>query len=164
MYPVSPSAFDGCRTRSRLRQNFSGVFALIHAAALVLFLAPYAWFVASHYAVARFAPANDQDPTLLTALLRFIASGGREWKQWARSWHVIPFIILLLYNALRAALLYKTKALELEELTTGLPSRFSFGEHRRWGFMFTSAQWIFWGVIGVVIWHTLNFMMVRVPA
>ncbi len=148
---------------ARLRQNFSGVFAIMHATALVLFVLPYLWFIASHYAVARFASASPADPTLLTALARFIVSGGRDWTQWAPSWRVIPFLVLLFYNALRAVLLYKTKSLELEELTTGLPSRFSFGEHPAWGRTFLLARWLFWGVLLVVLVHTISFMMIRVP-
>jgi uncharacterized protein YjbI with pentapeptide repeats len=148
---------------AKLRQNFSGVFAVMHATALVLFVVPYLWFVASHYAVARFAAASPADPTLLAALGRFIVSGGRDWTQWAPSWRVIPFLVLLLYNGLRAVLLYKTKSLELEELTTGLPSRFSFDEHPGWGRTFQLARWLFWGMLFVVLVHTINFMMVRVP-
>lgn len=68
------------------------------------------------------------------------------------------FLFLLLYNLLRAALLFKTKLVEYEEEITGLASRFTFDRYPRWKWFYYSMKVLFWVQLGLLLRHSYQFM------
>jgi hypothetical protein len=63
---------------------------------------------------------------------------------------------------LRAALLAKTKKLELHEEATGLPAAFSL-EGSGWGTALKWANWLFWFNLPLLFFHVVYFLTQRVP-
>lgn len=111
-----------------LRSRFSGLWRIAHIGALISFIAPYLWFVASNWALARFSlSSQDSSITLFEATLRFIVNGGKDWQDgWSPNYLSLAcFVGILLFNALRGILLLKTLSLEHLEKITGVPSTFN---------------------------------------
>ncbi len=134
-----------------LRSQFGGLWGTIHFISILLFLAPYAWFMLSIRPIAEFnlssisvsaevakgldflnvpSDAASQDTiktiTLFEALVRYLWSGGVDWEGECKfnKMSFLAFYFFLTYNALRAMLLWMTKKLETEETVTKLPVRF----------------------------------------
>ena len=129
---------------------------------MAAFLFPYAWFVAVHWSKARFVPADDTIP-LLKALSVFIFNGGVDWHLgWSVHWSFAAFLFLLAYNFLRAALLWKTKTLELQQDASGLPAQFSLSM-KPWGTLFQLARWGLWLNLVIVALNTVHFFTQRIP-
>ena len=148
-----------------LRRSYTGVIQWIYLMSLALFLFPYAWFVGRHWAVARFSGAMTENTVALgEAIARFILSGGHAWESgWSLNVYAFAlFLLTLLYNVLRGVLLWKTKALELEEQCSGLPAKFSL-RVRPWGSLYKAAQIGFWVNIIVIALHTWHFLGQRIP-
>jgi hypothetical protein len=151
---------------AKLRSRFGGIWSIAHALALVVFLLPYVWFTGWLWVRAGFNGKDDAEKsvTILSALGRYIASGGKEWRD---HWEVDGFAILLFltvlaYNIARAALLFKTKQLETKQIVTGLPVNFSLSDSR-WNSLYKVADWGFILATILIIWHTYQFMQTEVP-
>lgn len=140
-----------------LRSQFGGIWAALHLIALIVFVSPYAWFLPTHYAIAKWNWAgNDKTITIVGAFARFIFSGGKNWLSFG------AFILYFIYNAARLLLVWKTKTLETKQNVTGYPVRFKL-HGTWWG---TLCNFLFWAVIGAVIivtFNTYNFLMVELP-
>ena len=148
---------------SQLRASFSGFQMWIHLIALALFLFPYAWFVASQWAHARFGFSATTTIPLWEALLRYILAGGDGWQQEWRL-RLLPFamfVISCVYNVVRAVLLWKTKGLELQQEASGLPANFSMTG--KWWYLYQAARYGLWINFLVVLVHPFHFMNQRVP-
>jgi hypothetical protein len=112
---------------AEMRSYYSGFWQWIHFTALALFLGPYVVFLARKYLVARFGVFPDTIP-LWRALGDFIWTGGTgEFAPWTFA----AFWFSVSYNVLRTVLLFKTKSLELDQDSSGMPARFSLAG--RWG-------------------------------
>ena len=152
---------------AKLRSEFGGIWALLHATGLVVFFIPYGKFLATQSILARFTDKHDQTISLLEAMARFIVSGGQQWKEgWSVSWlSFSSFVFYFIYNAARFLLLWKTKKLETQEEISGLPVRFSLstaGRLNRWGYCYKLVNWLFYGAAIAVGFNTYHFLMQRV--
>lgn len=151
---------------AKLRSSYSGFWQWVHVIAMSLFIAPYAWFVASHWGTAHFMSHIDgksESITLLEALSKFVYSGGQRWHgDWQRAnGPFAAFLFALVYNVIRFILLSKTKRLELQEQTTGLSPVFSL--LGGWKALYYVAKVMFWMNLCIVGYHTIHFMLQDIP-
>ncbi len=151
-----------------LRASYSGFLQWLHLFALVTFLFPYAWFVTIQWSKARFlAVPDDTWLPLWKALGWFIFNGGVDWHLGSNMhWSFVAFLFLLLYNILRGVLLLKTKSLELQQDSIGLPARFSLPKNSwswPWGALFQLARWGFYFNLAVVLLNTGHFFTQKIP-
>src|SRR5207253_219407 len=93
--------------------------------------------------------------SLASGLWRYVYSGGGITTNSVDYRSTSLFLFALLYNVLRAVLLWKTKNLELQQQSTGIPVRFSFGGI--WGRLYFIAHWGFFVNVVIVLLHTLHF-------
>ena len=93
-----------------------------------------------------------------------MVNGGTGWREgWDPAvWPISLFVFLLGYNAVRFLLLWKTKTLELEQETSGLPADFSLDDGR-WRLVYRLAYWGMLVNILAVLWHTFHFLTQRIP-
>jgi uncharacterized protein YjbI with pentapeptide repeats len=110
-----------------LRCEFDGVGGLMHLGSIIAFFAPHVFFLLKMWWL-----STDRYPegglVLWKAVLRYAFNGGVNWRDdWyfnhATFWSSAVF---LFYNALRMALLVKTKKLMMIEAASRLPVKFSF--------------------------------------
>lgn len=150
---------DGVAT---LRASYSGFWQWIHIVALTIFVSPYVFFVAECLIRERFGlDIEGARVTLRVGLGRFIVNGGENLDTWSLAPLVFAwFVFSLLYNLLRALLLWKTKTLELSEESSGLPAPFSL--RGTWLRLYKAAQWGFVANLVVVSLHTWHFLGTRV--
>ncbi len=149
---------------ARLRASYSGFQQWVHLIALTLFVFPYAWFLIKNWTHAKFSSADGESTiTLFFALIRFIWNGGQNLRDGLslNLFAVTLFGIALTYNTVRAALLWKTKRLELTQEASGLPAIFSL--RGTWGVLFQIARWGFYVNLFVVLLHTIYFLGQRIP-
>ncbi len=147
-----------------LRAAYGGFWQWIHLVAILVFVGPYAWFLAKHWTVARFTlDAGDDSLALWECLLRYIYSGGTAWKDgWhLEVWPFAPFVMSVAYNAFRLFMLWKTKTLELGQEVTGLPALYPLSGHRLW--LYRCAKYGLWVNVLVVAYHSFHFLTQRVP-
>lgn len=151
---------DGVAT---LRASYSGFLQWIHVSALIIFAFPYAYFVFSRWALARFASDGDGGSiALYEAFARYIWNGGANWESgFEFNFSFIAFVYSCSYNVLRLVLLWKTKALELEQAAKGVPVKFTLAGI--WGRAFDIARIGFWLNLLIVAYHTLHFMGQQIP-
>ncbi len=151
-----------------LRASYSGFLQWLHLFALVTFLFPYAWFVTVQWSKAQFLAApNDTWLPLWKALSLFIFNGGVDWHLGPNMhWSFVAFVFLLAYNILRGVLLWKTKSLELQQDSSGLPVRFSLPKNSwswPWGALFQSARWGVYFNLALVLLNTGHFFTQKIP-
>ena len=168
-----------------LRMQFSGFLQWSHAIALVVFAAPYFWFVL--YKVFQFhyveyarriegnqivqsshlpIPLSETDGVspLGIQLLKFALSGGETSREWAPSLYATSlFALFLLLNLARLRLLWKTKLLEHEENVTGLPSDFTFSKSPLDSYLYQGMRFGFWIIIFLGVLNTLMFLANEYP-
>ncbi len=159
---MSMSVVDGVAT---LRAAYSGFWQWVHLTALAGFLFPYVWFVLWNWMTrATFASGlAERRIALWEALARYIWNGGVDWKLgWQFHWSFFLFVVALSYNVLRLALLYKTKQLELQQESSGLPAKFSL-QASRWGKALRIANVVLWINLGAVTLNTIHFMTQTIP-
>lgn len=149
---------------AKLRNDFGGIWAIGHAVGLILFVYPYAKFLFLQSLNARFNPPDGDSISLLSALSRFIVSGGQNWKSgWMVDYASLAvFVIYLTYNVARGTLLWKTKRLETEQEVSGLPVRFSLSD-APWRQCYMLVNFLFWIALPAVAYNTWHFLMQRVP-
>ncbi len=149
---------------AELRRRYSGFWFWFHLTALLIFVFPYLWFILSSWAKARFLAPSDYSVTLGTALLQYVVSGGQTIGRWQLSWLSLSVGVALAYNTLRFVMLARTKDLENQQLSSGLPVRFSLSTSglgkldRALGFKRLGGLYA-----AVVVWPTLHFLSMRVP-
>lgn len=153
-----------------LRESFSGIWNKVHIAAMLLFLAPYVWFLVQQWvmasvgekAVAVDLASVEESSPILYNLGRFIVSGGETWRQWQpRFLPILLFALALVYNGVRARLVIKTAALEHHQAVQG-----HYPDFRLTGGWKRLLQvYKVLGIIGllVVAAHTWMFLMKPVP-
>ena len=123
---------------ARLRMSYSGLLLWVHSSALVVFLFPYIWFLVLLWSRIEFFEQNSSGLAIDTlpvwkAFFRYIFNGGTGWQSdWNVSWSFGVFLIMIVYNAMRAILLFKAKSLELEEHARDLPVKFSLHANWQW--------------------------------
>ena len=143
----------------------SGFMQWLHAAALIVFLAPYFGFVVRQSLYARFnPPTNGSNISVAEAVFRYVWNGGVNWQEgfsdW--TWSFVFFLTAASYNILRGALLWKTKKLEIQQDASGLPAMFSLKDG--WcGWAYPLARWMFYVNLVVVLLNTMHFLGQRVP-
>lgn len=150
-----------------LRSQFGGIWMWIHLTAILVFIFPYAWFLVSQWALASFRPPTNAENSMSLgqALLGFIITGGGDWKHdWSPAvFSIIFFVVFLLYNVGRMALLWKTKKLETQQIVTRLPVEFSLQTNRWWRMVYNVTKWGFAVAIGAALFNTAYFLSMRVP-
>lgn len=149
---------------AQLRASYSGFSQWVHLAALVLFLFPYVWFVLVQWSNAEFLiPDAEAHMPLWKALLTFIYNGGVNWQSgFAFHLSFIAFIFMACFNFLRAMLLWKTKQLELQQESSGLPAMFSLVS-TRWGITLKVAKWSFFAYLAIGLLNVGHFFTQDVP-
>lgn len=149
---------------AKLRASYSGFLQWIHLGALAVFLFPYVWFLFEHWSIAAFGPTTAAVTIpLWKALLQFIFNGGENWQTGFRfHFSFVAFIFIALYNVMRGVLLWKTKQLELQQESTGLPAMFSL-EGSRWGLFVRAANWTFVLYLAVALFNTVHFLTMEIP-
>jgi len=116
---------------AKLRSSFSGFWQWVHLIALTVFVLPYVFFLLRYWPFARAARppgAREGDWVRVgVALCHYIRTGGEAVRAAAPTDRVALtlFVVLLAYNLARFVLLLKTKSVELYEITSSLPARFS---------------------------------------
>jgi hypothetical protein len=152
-----------------LRGQFGGIWTLLHLAAIVIFLFPYAWFVLRHWAVASFGIQHEETNTipLWQALAGFVYTGGGNWKSQPHEWDLATwsfgsFVVFSAYNVARMALLWKTKNLETQEEIRELPVVFSLQEHAWWKVMAYTVELGFWFALFATCVNTWHFLTMRI--
>lgn len=141
---------------ARLQGDFSGFWQGVHLAALVVFVAPYGAFVWRRWWESVPAGEGPQDARTITvfeSLINYVWSGGRVWEQCQFHWGFWLFAFGIAYNGVRLALLYKTKSLELLEVSTGLPVHFVMS--RRWWALYGLSHWGFYANVVIVAAHAV---------
>lgn len=149
---------------ARLRASYSGFWQWIHLTALALFVFPYVWFVVAQLTKAKFIlDQTDAYIPLWKALLTFIYNGGINWQGGpAFHWSFVAFLYLTFYNILRAILLWKTKQLELQQESSGLPAIFSL-EGSYWGKFLKLATWLFFIYLAIALFNAGHFFTQQIP-
>ncbi len=145
-----------------MRFSFGGFRGIIHLIGLIIFAAPYLWFIGRCWYVAEFMSGGPgESVTIIEALLRFVWSGGVGWQHgWMLNWY--PFLLFafaLIYNVLRFRLLWKTKTLEHRQSVSGVPVRFSL--LGIWRMLYEAGRIGFYLNLAVVFLHTLHFLNQR---
>ena len=146
-----------------LKMVYSGFWFWVHMVAFVMFLAPYIFFSLRLALLSEIEPSNSGSLRVWEAILRYIWSGGNEWRD---GWHAEPvmitcFLISLLYNVLRFLLVWKTKELELKEKASGLLVDFRL--EGWWKVAHTGGRFGFFLNVVVVAIHTFHFLNRTVP-
>lgn len=154
--PAQLSIMDIRDDSATLRASYTGFMNLLHLAALAAFLLPYAvylWTISL-----RASPRCDLGPCeyVISRFWHFIYSGGNMDRQIA-VWSMAAFAFALVYNALRAVLLWKANKLELQRQATGFSPRFSLDGG--WGTAYRWSYWMFWINIAALFVHSLHFLM-----
>ena len=152
---------------SKLRQEFGGVWAVLHLLGLFVFMGPYAWFLMYHWSLAQFSD-DAGGMTLGTALGRFILTGGDNWQAgWGElsiNWvSLLCFVTYLAYNLARAFLVWKTKRLETEQEVKGLPVKFSLERERKWNACYWFVRATLYFAVAAVAINSIIFLLVRLP-
>ena len=145
---------------ARLRLSYSGFWQWIHLFALFAFLSPYVFFLCKLYFAAKlFCPPVEKCIPLVDVLSEYVYTGGRMNEK--ISWSALSiFVFTLAYNALRGCLLLKTKQLELQKESRGLPVRFSLTG--AWGASFRIAQLLFYMNILLLLVHLHHFLKIPI--
>ncbi len=148
-----------------LRLAFGGFYRWLHILSLIVFLAPYTWFVVFHNLWAQYESPDAQSLPMIVALMRYIVSGGGDWASgWHYSWIAIPlFTLALILNAVRFAMLWKTSKLEHEEKVTTLPSKWTLRSHPRWTICFKISQWSIWIFVVITAINSVYFLSKPIP-
>ena len=130
--------------------------------ALVAFVFPYAYFVLSRWAQARFSE-EDGAITLLRAVWQYVWTGGSDWQtgQAFAPASFMVFVLSFVYNIVRFVMLWKTKTLELRQTAGGVPVKFSLTGF--WSRLYQVARWGLWGNLVLVGYHTYHFLGQRIP-
>jgi len=155
-----------------LRREFSGFWVAVHVTGMLIFLAPYLVFVVFQLLRAEVGElqtsigvelVSDKDTAPFGLnIIRFIASGGKNWRQWDVSFLAIVLTgLAILYNFLRGLLWWKTLSLEHHKLIHGYYPSFSFKGF--WKLCFNSYR--FSVVLGVIVLlvHSLMFLSRPIP-
>jgi hypothetical protein len=148
-----------------LRRSFSGFWNQLHFVALVVFFAPYLWFIANQWLLARVGdetPDKDASSPILINLIRFIVSGGDTWREWSPSFiPILLFVVALVFNVLRACLLAKTLDVEHYRSVHGHYPDFTLTG--KWFILHQGYKWLGAIALLVLVVHTFLFLLKRVP-
>jgi len=162
-----------------LRRDFSGYRRSLHAISVLIFVAPYLWFLIKQCLRIRYFsidPETESVP-LLILLYRYVVSHGQ-----GDSWHlqtdhnaiyVFLFITALFYIGLRSILWVKTLNLEHEQNVTELTVEFSMNDpisgkkclkRITWNDLRKAQRRMFKFVyLPIIIVNTIIFLWQRVP-
>lgn len=150
---------------AELRLMYSGIYGAINLLLLLLFFAPYLYFLGKLWVVAKFnIEGNYETISMIGALGRYIVSGGTYWQtEWDfRLFPIFIFLLAFIYNISRLILLAKTVSLEHKEKIHSLPVKFSLSE-QPWSFLYKANKLFFYINFVVVFMHTVRFMTQQVP-
>lgn len=149
---------------TELRALYIGLWRRIHLAALVIFIFPYAWFLIKYGQYADFnIPKEVKSISLGQGLVRYIFNGGKNFAVgFVLHWSFYVFLYMAGYNIVRAVLLWKTKQLELQQISSCLPVRFSL-DASGWGTILGIMKWLFIGYILCVALNAGYFLSQLVP-
>lgn len=163
---------------AELKQQYSGFWGWIHSFSVLAFFFPYLWFLFTAWSSASFNITGSGDTVkLYSALLRYIATGGVEWRHdisWIDfNWlSLLVFIFMLFYNLLRLVFLWKTKTLELQEHSTEVSANFFLTDRVvskpeflkvTWERLAKISRFIFWLYIFVGAGNLLYFFWQDIP-
>ena len=148
-----------------LQRSFGGFWGLIHLSALAFWLAPYIWFIAVRLIERYFITQSSASHTsLFDALFKFVLRGQSNWNiQGAPMDYIfiVSFLIGVIYNFSRVALLYKTKTLEPEEKITALPVNFQL--QGNWNLVYKAHGIIFWVFLFAALKSIQELLSTQVP-
>lgn len=150
---------------AKLRLSFGGFYRWLHAIAIITFVFPYVWFVILHHVLAQFGSEARPSIPLVEALARYIVSGGRTWSNgWQPDIGAISlFVLALVLNAVRFAMLWKTSVLEHQEQITTLPARWTLRSHKWWNRCYQASRWAIWAFAILAVLHSLVFLWNPIP-
>lgn len=144
-----------------LRASYTGFMNVLHLVALAAFLLPYAVYLWKISLRASARCDAGQCEFVISRFWHFIYSGGNMDHQIA-CWSVLAFAFALLYNGIRAVLLWKANKLELQRQATGFSPRFALDGW--WGRLYWWSTSMFWVNIAALIVHSVHFMTRYLPA
>ncbi|MBC8356892.1 MAG: pentapeptide repeat-containing protein [Planctomycetes bacterium] len=152
-----------------LRSQYSGVWMWIHLLSLAAFCSPYVWFFIQQWSLAAFQRTAHVDASTIPmweAVLRYIVNGGSGWRDgWnVDVWSFGCFCLVFAYNAVRGALLWKTKRLETQQDVSGLPVKFSLHDSVLfWLTLYQITVYGYWIMLALVLFNTFHFLTMRIP-
>jgi hypothetical protein len=148
-----------------LRLSFSGFWNLLHLVSLVVFLAPYLWFIANQWLLAHVGDevsGRVRSSPILVNLFRFIVSGGDTWRRWSpSSVSILLFAVGIVFNLLRACLWAKTVRIEHFHSVHGHYPDFALTGI--WFILYQGYRWLGYLVFLALIVHTCQFLLKSVP-
>lgn len=149
-----------------LRVKYGGAYAWVHAVSLVIFVLPYAFFIAHRLILAASHPPLKTDPRLYEALLGFILTAGDNWQRWQVddiAWFsVIAFVFVAVYNAGRLILLLAVYGFERHEAVFRRRTQYRLNAQQKKVWIF--VQYGYWINLFLIALNTAIFMSTRVPA
>ena len=148
-----------------LRAQFSGVWSLGHWTAIFLFLFPYVALILGKWIRVQIAGQTGNTTTLLMVVVGRLLHGHDRWETLSPPDLLATgsSVLFLGYNAVRLALLWKTKKLQTDEEVYGIPVRFHFGDHPWWHCWYRLTRFMFWiGVLSAAV-STGYFLSMQVP-
>lgn len=138
-----------------LQREFGGIWGAIHLFSVLVFLAPYVYFLfyihVNHFFwnAVNGKPVSTLEP-VYKLLWCEIKEKGNE--------NILIVISLVLLNIFRALLLFRTKKLEHEIKITGVPSSFSFSSDKLTGGAFKIMRILTWVSYILILFHVFIFM------
>ena len=149
-----------------LRLLYGGWRRIVNTLSIFFFLSPYVFFLGKLWIYDHFFSGElDSQAAIGTLIGRYIVSGGMSLDGWDfRFLPIIFWLLAILFNSVRFALLIKTLSLEfLQKVRGGLPVKFSLDDpclkYLKWRHLLYIAQLFFYFNIGLAISHTIYFLI-----
>lgn len=166
---------------ARMRDAFGGLTGYVYFASFATFLAPYALFTFERWSDKRslegLTDSTIQFLQLWLALLRYIWSGGTEWKSQA-VFHpaFCLFAVMAIFHLVRLFLILKTQRLEQYHAIRGYRDKFSlsdridiplankmFARSFTWALPYNLVNYGKYVYLIALVWNTLFFMSTPIP-
>jgi hypothetical protein len=146
--------------QTKLTASFGGFWTTLHVLAFTLFLLPYVIFCIHRYIASWLTNCQVHECVpLRQALGHYIVTGGAgDEIDWLA---LILFFLLLAYNAFRISLVYKARALGLNERASGIRRNFHLAGYWRWAY--EGVHILIWINLTLAMVHIYHFLAIPVP-
>lgn len=146
--------------QTKLTASFGGFWTTLHVLAFTLFLLPYIIFSIHRYVASWLTDCQVHECVPLRhALANYILTGGSgEQIDWLA---LLLFVLLLTYNAFRISLVYKARALALNERASGIRRNFHLTGYWRWAYK--GVHILVWINLTLALVHIYHFLAIPVP-
>lgn len=153
-----------------LRRGFGGFKKYVFIAAAAAVASPYLFFIATRLLANQVAGSDGEKMILLQQLAYYVLSGTRTSSELSFNLPAVASLVFtMVYYCLRAALVWKTLDLEMEEAIKGVPRHYSL-DSRIVGFIPISARRVlraantlFYVALLSALGHLLAIGMAKVP-